>query len=63
MPPGEVLDLSDLGLGDVPGIDTTNSNTPSMHMEHDLSGFLPAHMEKKFQNLNDKIHGCEIIIE
>ena len=63
MPPGELLNLSHLGLGDVSREDTTDAHAPGMHMEHDLSGLLPAHMEKEFQNLNDKIHGREIIVE
>lgn len=54
--------LSNLRFGDVSGIHATYGGTLIMYLEHDLRRAFLAHRKKSLQNLNNKLHGGEIIV-
>src|SRR5215469_12487050 len=61
--PSKIHDLGHLGLGNLIGINATDSDTAAMHVEHDASRLLPALVEEPFENMNDELHRSVIVIQ
>ena len=55
--------LIDLGLGDVAREYARHTRSFIMHFEHDHGGLFQIHVKETLQDLNDEIHGSEIVIE
>lgn len=63
MAPRKFNDLRHLGLGDLIGENTANSDTVAMDMQHYLYRLVSPLVEKALQYVNDKLHGRVIVIE
>src|SRR5436189_6441080 len=61
--PGEVHDLRHFGFGDLIGIDTTNTDPASMHMQHDAGRFLATLAKKTFEDVHDELHRRVVVIQ
>ena len=58
-----ILDLVDLGSGDVFGVNATNALAVQVDLQHDLGGRLPVFAEELLQNPHNELHGGEVVIE
>src|SRR5881392_1750799 len=61
--PGEVHDLRHFGFGYLIGIDTTNTDPASMHVQHDAGRFLATLAKKTFENVHDELHRRVVVIQ
>src|SRR5437879_12258039 len=60
--PGEVHDLRHFGFGYLIGIDTTNTDPASMHMQHDAGRFLATLAKKTFEDVHDELYRRVVVI-
>ncbi len=61
--PGQINNLFDFAGRDVAGVDAANTATFGMHFKHDTHGAFMIHPENVLQNVDDEIHGGEIVIQ
>jgi hypothetical protein len=61
--PCEIHNLLNLGMSDIPGINTTYPNTFSMHFEHDLCRPFLVDAEKLFQDQHHEFHRGVVVIQ
>ena len=54
--------LGYLGFGDVLGVHAAYGGTLVVYLEHDLRRAFQAHRKKRFQHLDDELHGGEIVV-
>ena len=55
--------LRDFRFGDFIGEHAANSDSVTMHMQHDLDSFVAAFVEESLQNVNDELHGRIIVVQ
>jgi hypothetical protein len=60
--PGETFDQSDLGFGDLIGINASYSDSLLVYVEHDLNRFCMFLMENILQHLHNELLGSIIVI-
>ena len=63
MLPGEIHHTRYFGLRDLKCIDPTFADTMIVNVEHDFCRLFSILTEKSFQNVNDKLHRCVVIVE
>lgn len=63
MLPGEVHDLRHLHLGNLVGIDTANADPLLVDMQHNARCLVTRLIEKPFQNIDDEVHRCVIVVQ
>ena len=59
----EVNHLSHLRLGDLIRINAANPDAFSMHMQHDLVGFILILVKEPFEDMNDKLHRGVVVVQ
>ena len=60
---GKIIDLPDLGLGNILGKYTANAHAFGMDMEHDPGRFFIVHVEKSLEDRHDELHGGKVVVE
>ena len=55
--------LRDLGFGDIFGIHAAYGRSLIVYLEHDLRCSFLTHQKKRLQNLDDRLHSGEIIVQ
>src|SRR5262245_57373585 len=63
MLPGVRIDLSDLGLRDLVGVDAADTLPPGMYLEHDPRGLGPIHTEDPLQHIDDELHRSVVVVQ
>ncbi len=61
--PSQINNLFDFAGGDVASVDAANTPTFGVYFKHDTHGAFMIHPENILQNVNDEIHGGEIVIQ
>ena len=61
--PCEGRDLLDLGSGEIPGIDSTDTSSLHVNFEHDLRGSFSVQRKKPLEHENHEFHGRKVIVE
>src|SRR5262245_59132051 len=59
----EVYDLRHFGLRDFVAVDTANTDSAAMHMEHDACRLFPALVEKTLEHMNNELHRRVVVVE
>ena len=60
---GSILYLIYLAGGYILGVDPAYAFTVQMDLEHDLRGGFTVFAEKLLQHPDNKLHGCEVVVE
>ena len=63
MRPGQIDNLLHLAGGNIARVDPADTATLSVYFKHDTHGAFMIHPENILQNVNDEIHGGEIVIQ
>ena len=60
---GGILDLVDFAGSNILGVNPTYAFAVQMDLEHDLGGCFSVFSEKLLQHPDNKLHGCEVVVE
>src|ERR1700741_133170 len=55
--------LSNLGLGNLEGVDAANADAVAVHVQHDLYSLFARLGEKSLENVNDELHWRVVVVE